>query len=227
VENDIHVLDRPVWHALTGRQSDLSQGNHRALRIAPDYGPFAAAADASAANLAALAGLAGGGEIWLVEKAAVVVPSGMKMARSAEVLQMIAASIIACDKEPDFHDLSDDDAPEMLALATLTVPGPFARRTNRLGGFVGIRQNGHLIAMAGERMKPGRFTEVSGVCTHPDHRGKGYAGMLMRIVAARILARGEAPFLHCYASNAGAIALYESLGFAAHQPVTSTVLAPA
>jgi predicted GNAT family acetyltransferase len=78
--------------------------------------------------------------------------------------------------------------------------------------------------MAGERMKPAGFTEISGVCTHPDARGRGYAGALMRIVAARIVARGETPFLHVYASNAGAIALYRTLGFELRQELTMTVL---
>ena len=123
-----------------------------------------------------------------------------------------------------FATLDDADAEDMLALATLTAPGPFLARTNRLGGFVGVRDKGRLVAMAGERMKPGIFTEVSGVCTHPDHRGRGLAGFLMRVVAERIFARGEIPFLHSYASNAGANALYESLGFRTHQSIELTVL---
>jgi len=100
----------------------------------------------------------------------------------------------------------------MLALATLTRPGPFFDRTHQLGDFLGVRIEGQLVAMAGERMKPLGFTEVSVVCTHPDHRGRGYAGALMRLVAARILDHGETPFLHAYASNRGAIALYETRG---------------
>jgi predicted GNAT family acetyltransferase len=101
----------------------------------------------------------------------------------------------------------------MLALATLTRPGPFFERTHELGEFIGVREGGRLIAMAGERMKPDGFTEVSGVCTHPDFRGQGHAAALTRIVASRIRERGETPFLHAYASNAPAIALYERLGY--------------
>lgn len=78
--------------------------------------------------------------------------------------------------------------------------------------------------MAGERMKMPGLSEVSGVCTHPDHRGRGYAGTLMRMVAERMLARGETPWLHAYASNAGAIGLYESLGFRLHGTVTASIL---
>lgn len=87
-----------------------------------------------------------------------------------------------------------------------------------------MKANGRLVAMAGERMKPDGFTEVSGVCTHPEHRGRGYAGALMRLVAGRILDRGETPFLHAYASNRGAIALYQTLGFTLRRGVLMTRL---
>ncbi len=81
-----------------------------------------------------------------------------------------------------------------------------------MGRFVGVRCDGRLVAMAGERMKAGPFTEVSGVCTHPDHHGHGYAAGLMREVGRGILGRGETPFLHAFAENVGAIGLYERLG---------------
>jgi len=113
----------------------------------------------------------------------------------------------------------------MLALATLTKPGPFFARTHQLGDFVGVKRDGVLVAMAGERMKPAGFTEVSGVCTHPDHRGHGYAAGLSRIVAQRILARGEVPFLHAYATNTAAIAIYQALGFRLRLEATLTILA--
>ncbi|MDX3908637.1 MAG: GNAT family N-acetyltransferase [Sphingobium sp.] len=215
-------LDRPVWHALTGRQSGLAVGDGRAVRFRPEIGPLAACANADDAS--ALADLAGDGEIWIVEKTPPASPPGMTVVRSALCCQMIASSITPQTRMFDFHDLGDGDAAEMFALATLTAPGPFAEKTHMLGGFIGIRENGRLLAMAGERMKPGMFTEVSGVCTHPDARGRGYAGFLMRVVASRILERGERPFLHSYANNAGAIALYRSLGFAEHQSITAIVL---
>src|SRR6185437_12341711 len=102
----------------------------------------------------------------------------------------------------------DEDGPQMLKLAALTEPGPFFERTHQLGDFIGVKEDGRLIAMAGERMRPDAFTEISGVCTHPDFRGRGYAAALTMEVAARIRARGDTPFLHVYAANAAAIRLY-------------------
>ncbi|HEX4693502.1 GNAT family N-acetyltransferase [Sphingomonas sp.] len=112
----------------------------------------------------------------------------------------------------------------MYDLAVLTRPGPYVSRTNQLGDFIGVKLDGRLVAMAGERMAMPGLREVSGVCTHPDFRGRGYAAGLMRIVAARMHARGEVPFLHAYASNTGAIGLYESLGFRHRATMIATVL---
>ncbi|ACI51909.1 GCN5-related N-acetyltransferase [Gluconacetobacter diazotrophicus PA1 5] len=218
------VLDRPVWNALSGRQGALAIGDDEVRRFDPAIGPFGAARTNTARHLDLLADLSGSGEFWTVEKEAVPPPSGAVIIRSAECLQMVASRVTEDSRRFSFSELGESDAAEMLALATLTAPGPFLAGTWRLGGFVGIRDRGRLVAMAGERLKPGRFTEVSGVCTHPDHRGRGYAAFLMRTVATRILDRGERPFLHSYADNTGAIALYEALGFRPHQRVTATVM---
>jgi predicted GNAT family acetyltransferase len=211
-----HPLDRPVWHALTSRQAHLAFGDARGLRFDPAYGLFAAVADPADGD-AVLALVPETGAVGLVEASRPALPAGL-VTKPALCNQMIADAIAPGAARFDVVALGDGDAAEMLALATLTRPGPFFARTHRLGGFIGVKIDGRLVAMAGERMKLsdaslGGFTEVSGVCTHPDFRGRGFAGGLMRIMAEKIVARGETPFLHVYADNARAIALYEALGF--------------
>lgn len=222
---DAHPLDRPVWSSLATGWSALAQGDPRALRLDPRYGPFAAAADTAASDLDALAALVPPeGEVWLVEANSLPAVPGTAVKREALLHQMVAEAVTPPAREVDFVALDEADAPEMRALAALTRPGPFAERTHRLGQFIGVKRDGRLIAMAGERMRADGFTEVSGVCTHPDHRGRGLAGALMRVVSGRILARGETPFLHTYADNATAIGLYESLGFRLRVPINMAIL---
>lgn len=219
-----HPLDRPIWTALTGQQSGFAAGDAHALRYRPEINILAAAADDSPEALAALAALVPpGGRIATIETVAAPVPPGLVLTKQAMLVQMVAEQPAPAEAI-DYLDLGDADAPEMLALATLTEPGPFVEATHRLGEFIGVRAEGQLIAMAGERMRAPDLTEVSAVCTHPDWRGHGLAGKLMRVVMARIIARGEVPFLHSYASNATAVALYEKLGFRIRREVIATFL---
>ena len=211
----LHPLDRPIWAMLSGaRQAPLAIVRGRARRLRPEYGIFVVAEDeAGYDDLGEL--VRAHGPAVIVERAPPPEVPGTVVAGRGELVQMLAEAITP-GPAPGFEivALGDPEAAEMLALATLTRPGPFVARTHELGDFVGVKDaEGRLIAMAGERMKPDGFTEVSGVCTHPDHRGRGYAAALMRRVAGRILARGETPFLHAYAANTGAIGLYRSLGF--------------
>jgi predicted GNAT family acetyltransferase len=211
----MHPLDRPIYNALHSGWADLAQGDERARRIDPLYGPFAGAVDDSIASRAALTALAQDtDEIWLVGADAVTAPPGVAVVRTATLAQMVARSIApATLPAPSVTVLDESDAQDMRDLALLTSPGPFAPLTHRLGRFIGVREGGNLIAMAGERMRLPGFTEVSGVCTHPDWRGRGLAGALMRIVAQAMIDRGETPFLHAYAAHDRTIALYRSLGF--------------
>lgn len=220
-----HPLDRAVWNALSGRQAAVSVGDGRARRFALNIGPLTAAADDDPQTLAALAKLpVDETGLYLLQPDPVAAPPGLMVMTSVPCVQMVAGDLQQA--EPDFEviELGDADAVEMLALAQLTKPGPFAIATHRLGQFIGVRLDGELVAMAGERMKPPGFTEVSGVCTHPDHRGHGYAGTLSCVVAQRIVARSETPFLHTYTANENAIRLYEALGFSFRRAVMLTVL---
>lgn len=220
-----HPLDRPVWSTLTSRQGDLALGDARALRFDPAWALFGAAADASPESQAALAAMnLSPNGMGLVEAGNMPLPPGARVRSTAACVQMTASALTAGGRDIAFEPLGETDAADMLALATLTVPGPFFEKTHQLGDFIGVKRDGRLIAMAGERMRPTGFTEVSGVCTHPDHRGHGYASALMRGVTQRILERGEQAFLHAYAANTATIALYETLGFTVRTPVTYTVL---
>jgi ribosomal protein S18 acetylase RimI-like enzyme len=216
-------LDRPVWSALTGPQTALAQGSAVAFRIDPAFGPFAAAAPGHEAELAALL-RDDKDEIWLIEDEAVSA-QGLAARKVARLAQMVAEGPVETDPELDVVALGQADVPGMTALALATRPGPWGPSTWRYGPFYGVRRDGRLIAMAGERLRPAPgMVEVSGVCTDPAYRGQGLAGRLIRHVMAGHRARGAASFLHSYADNAGAIALYRSLGFAARRERVVTIL---
>ncbi|GAA3494576.1 hypothetical protein GCM10019016_016760 [Streptomyces prasinosporus] len=117
-------------------------------------------------------------------------------------------------------ELGADSVPELLDLVARTAPGPFRPRTHELGTYLGVRVDGTLVAMAGERLRPPGWTEISTVCTAPDARGQGHAARLVSALVARIVVRGERPFLHVAETNTGAIALYERLGFRTRRQVT-------
>jgi predicted GNAT family acetyltransferase len=219
------MLDRPIWHALRTRQSAFAVGNGRAVRFQPDVEPFAAAADDSAESLDAVAELLAPGEVVvLLQSTEIPCPAGMAIETKVAGVQMVLNALKQPRGEANIELLTEADAPAMIELATLTKPGPFLARTHTLGTFFGVKENGRLIAMAGERMKLPGLTEVSGVCTHPDFRGRGLAALLSYHVATKILNRGETPFLHAFADNRAAIGVYEALGFKLRRRVVVTVL---
>jgi predicted GNAT family acetyltransferase len=211
----MNMLDRPVWAALSTAHAGLSLGDDLARRYEPDVNRFASARDDSEAALQALARLVPPfDQVFVLQAPEIQVPVELAAIKLAVGVQMVAhAPVAPPDGGESIVALGELDAAEMLALATLTEPGPFLRQTWRMGSFFGIRVHGRLAAMAGERFRFPGYTEVSGVCTHPDFRGHGFAGRLSRHVAAAIAARGETAFLHAWKSNVAAISLYEALGF--------------
>ena len=223
--SETQVLDRPVWESLIGHHAALSEGGALAKRYARDVNLFASARDDSAAALDAMAALVEPGEhVYVLQVPEIAVPSTMRATKTALGVQMVAKRPIDAEAVDDVIVLGDADASEMLALAQLTQPGPFLARTHVMGTFRGIRIDGRLAAMAGERMRVSGYTELSGVCTHPDFRGRGLARRLSAIVCAGIEARGETPILHAWKDNHAAIALYEQLGFRLRAEVNVAVL---
>jgi predicted GNAT family acetyltransferase len=227
-----------VWASLSTCHTSLSEGNSLARRFARDVNVFASACDDSPAALAALASLVRSGEsVYVLQVPEVVIPPGLVAIKESKGVQMVAtrpfeaAGLVASRPlkaaGDDLLPLGESDAAEMLALARLTEPGPFLARTHTMGSFLGIRRNGRLAAMAGERMRFPGYTELSGVCTHPDFRGLGLARRLSCAVSAGIAARGEQAFLHAWKTNNAAISLYRSLGFEIRAEVNVAELAVA
>lgn len=231
-----HPLDRAIFNALTTRLSRFAtpDSGPSAVRLDPEVGVFLAAADDTAESRRALGELArrhpGAG---LVEREdgpmAAVLPAGATIAGQVALVQMTATALTpvgptAARLDGAIEVLGEADAPAMLALAALTRPGPFRSRTRELGPFIGVKRDGELVAMAGSRLRVDGFTELSGVCTHPDHRGQGYAAALSRLVVGEILATGEAAFLHAFADHAATIVFYRGLGFQARARMTYTSL---
>jgi predicted GNAT family acetyltransferase len=211
----MHPLDNVIWQALTTRQSQFAEGSANARRFVREVSPLSGFEEPSEANYAALAALVGDGATMAVflDQPFTQRP-GWEFVVGAPLVQMV------CHKRAPFAasnghailELGSSESPEMLELTALTKPGPFGTRTHELGGYLGIRDHGRLVAMAGERLKVPGFTEISAVCTHPEHTGKRYARLLMSEIIDRIRARGETPFLHVRQDNARAIAVYELLG---------------
>jgi predicted GNAT family acetyltransferase len=160
--------------------------------------------------------------LFTPEPVSVPPPFEVLLAKTGE--QMIGTPADVPQSTAGIVRLDSADVPAMAELVALTNPGPFAARTHTLGTFLGIKVDGRLVAMIGERMKPGAYTEMTGICAHPDFRGRGYAQMLMAEIARRIVARGEIPFLHVYSDNAPAIALYRRQGMTVRRRMHVTVV---
>jgi predicted GNAT family acetyltransferase len=220
-------LNRVVWSALTSRQNMFSKGDARARRFDPDVSPFAATKDNSPEALAAMAGLisVGTDHVYLLQAEPISLPDELEAKTTAlGVLMTESTASQRPGPEVAIVSMTNEDIPEMVALAKLTKPGPFTPRTPELGSFWGIKLDGRLAAMAGTRLNLEGFTELSGICTHPDFRGNGFASTLSRHVASEIRSHGDVPFLHAYADNHGAIALYRKLGYEIWREVNVAVV---
>jgi ribosomal protein S18 acetylase RimI-like enzyme len=230
------VLDNPAWWALTGLQRSLGRVAARATRFYPEVSPFGAFDGVPTADhwaeMAALTGSGTSVAIISVGEDLLVPPTGWTMAWESAGVQMVVATTGLERPGPapgggpadTVVALGADDVPDMLALVAAARPGPFSTRTVEFGGYVGVRRNGLLVAMAGERLRPPGFAEISAVATHPDHRRQGLAELLIRSVAASIGVRGEIPFLHVAAGNDNAIRLYGALGFTVRRTVWFSVV---
>lgn len=215
---DMDELDDPVGHSLRGRHSALARRAGNALTYQVGVATFAAVpADPDQADWDDLARLLGHGELADLFSADVEAPADWAPVFELAGFQMVLDQPLHASGPVEVLD--SGDVPDMTALVEATRPGPFWPRTVELGAFYGVRENGVLIAMTGERLQPSGWTEISTVCTAPQARGRGLAARVASAAAERILARGERPFLHVAASNTGAMRLYERLGFTVRRQV--------
>jgi ribosomal protein S18 acetylase RimI-like enzyme len=215
-----HPLDNPIWSALTSRQAHIAETSSHARRFPPEVtslGGFAEPSQESYDSLAALQSDGGATALFLTDRASL--PAGWAIVDEAPLLQMVrennraGGSTIARSPALEWTELSEQDVPEMVALARITKPGPFGRRTRELGTYIGISREGKLVAMAGERLRVPGYSEISAVCTLPEYIGQGFAARLMNVLIEKILSCGEIPFLHVRSTNQRAIDLYRRLGF--------------
>jgi predicted GNAT family acetyltransferase len=219
------ALNRPVWSALKTGDRRFAEGGALALRFPPEIAPFGATADDSPEAFAALGALISPEErVALVSLDKLRSYPGLDVVREASVIQMVAdRETPAPSQRATPIVLGPSDVPEMLRLAEQTHPGPFGPRTHELGQYIGVRIDGALAAMAGERMRLDGAVEISAVCVRPDHRGKGYAALLVALLVRKLREEGAMPFLHAFTDNP-AIALYERLGFTTRKTLRLTVL---
>lgn len=213
-ENDA-LLDRPVWGALTTRLAPIAKAFGSTLFMPQDISPMAASAGSNSKQMRDFAML-----IWHRETPLVTLERDTPFCQNicapeemASGLQMIATGHVEVSTDHHVENLGANDADDMYQLARQTKPGPFERNTYKMGDFIGIRQEGRLVAMAGQRLKIPGFTEISAVCVAPECRFKGMGAALVRHMCNRIMNQGDLPFLHVYESNRNAIALYQHLGF--------------
>jgi ribosomal protein S18 acetylase RimI-like enzyme len=226
VAADETLLDNPVYAALSGPQARFAQVRGRVRRYPPDVSPFMGMPDRpSADDWRDAASLVMPGTYAGMLRTGAETPDDWTMARSFNVAQMVAEPASGADWAQAVA-LGADDVPEMMELVAQTEPGPFLKRTVELGNYLGVRDDGMLVAMAGERLRVEGWTEISAVCTLPAYRGRGLASALMAALMAGIERRGELAFLHVMTTNAGAIKLYEELGFRVRRTATIGVVAP-
>lgn len=209
----MHLLDNPIWTALTTQQTHFAEGGAWARRFPAEVTALAGFPEICSEAYDELSGLADGAAASLFLPAAPRLPEGWNLLRGAALWQMVHENGVAPSPRHEWSALSEIDVPEMVALAERTQPGPFGVRTYQMGTYLGIREQGKLVAMAGERLRVPGYAEISAVCTHPDYGGKGYAASLMSVLMERMRSQGETPFLHVRAHNTRAIGLYERLGF--------------
>jgi len=221
-------LDNIFWNTLSGTHAHLSTGTASARRYAPGFSPIVGFPDPQQPDFAALLPFVEPGERFYCDAWSGPAPAGWRIEAESTMVRMIwDGAMPQQDAAPDAVPLDARHAGQAVALALLTKPGPFGPRTIELGEYFGyFDDEDRLIAMAGERMATASLHEISGVCTHPGHQGRGLARRLMLKLIRRQLLRGETPFLHVMRANEAAHRLYLRMGFRDYCETVVRVVTP-
>jgi GNAT superfamily N-acetyltransferase len=219
-------LDNLPWFALNSVHASFAQGDGPALKYKRSMAVFCGTARLDPAGWRALADLVKPGRaVVLFQPEPGPVPDGFDEVFRSSAWQMVADGPVTPrpvdGQPPELVRLGDEDVDEMLALTELAEPGPFFQETHLLGTYLGVREDGRLVAMAGERLRTDCVAEISAVSTHPDVRRRGLGGLLTMAMVELIRSRGELAMLHVAKTNSAAIPLYEQLGFRVRGEVQS------
>lgn len=213
-------LNNPVYAALSTTDASFNIGNEAVKFFHQEVSPFAGFDEENKNGFEQLYDLFPlGRKILYAIPSPISAPKGWEVQHEIEGRQFVYEGGAVSGNFPDIVPLGETHVEEMIALTRLTKPGPFDKRTIEFGQYHGIFENGKLAAMTGQRLHINNYTEISAVCTHPDHLGKGYATSLLQHQLQIILNNGETPFLHVRADNDRAIAVYERLGFKVSRPM--------
>lgn len=221
-----HLLDNIPWRTLTGPHAEYAAGAGEARRYARGFSPIVGFADPERPNFTGLSAHCEPGEHFYCEGWTGAAQAGWRIDFETTMFKMVWESAMPDVDESEIVPLGLEHVTQALDLVGLTRPGLFGPRTIELGEYLGRFESQQLIAMAGERMFAGAFREISGVCTHPDFRGRGLAHRLMFTLMRRQMLRGETPFLHVMHDNVSAFELYERMGFRVYREVVVRIISP-
>lgn len=223
-----HILDKFVWNAMNTGNKQLTIGTNGVKIFPKTISPFAGMEHTTSESFDRLSSLIDTNQerkfiLFTIKK--IDIPKNWKVINKLEIDQMVCEKQLGgFDKPTSIVPLTLDNVDEMMILTKLTNPGPFEKETLLFGNYEGIFIDGRLAAMAGQRLHPKPYAEISAVCTHPDFHGRGFATQLIKSQIRRIHSQSEIPFLHVFPENTTAISVYEKLGFRKRQTFLGYIL---
>ncbi len=219
------TLANIIWRCFSGSQAHLATGTDRIRRFARGFSPLIGYHDPARPDFESLRSHCEPGERFYCAEWRGPEPAGWKVEVDTSMCAMLwSAGAPAPDDSLGAVRLGVEHVAQMMALTEAARPGPFGERTIELGEWHGVFDGERLVAMAGERLQCGGLHEISGVCTAPEHRGRGLAKRLTALIVRLQLSLGETPFLHVASANAPALELYRKMGFVMEREVAMRVI---